>query len=58
MELCCQFWCRNFRGRFPGIMFAAISLLLDEILEFSLVPTTVKYFLYFPLYLSVDNYGQ
>jgi len=58
MELCYQFWCGNFRGRFPEIMFTAISLPLDEILESSLVPTTVEYLLYFPLYLSVDNYRQ
>ena len=56
-ELCCEFWCRNFGSRFPGIVFAAISLPLNEVLESSPVPTTVKYFLYFPLRFSIDDYG-
>jgi len=42
MELCCQFWCRDFRGRFLRIVFVAILFLLDEILESPPVPT-VKY---------------
>ena len=58
MELCCEFWCRDFRGRLPGIVFMAVSFLLNEILESSLVPMTVEYLLYFLLYFSVDNYGQ
>jgi len=33
MELHCQFWCRDFRGEFPRIVFATISFPLDEILE-------------------------
>ena len=56
-ELYCEFWCRNFGSRFPGIVFAAISLPLNEVLESSPVPTTVKYFLYFPLRFSIDDYG-
>jgi len=58
MELCCQFWCRDFGGRFLRIVFVAIPFLLDEILESSLVPTTVKYLLYFLLCFSIDDYGQ
>jgi len=58
MELCCEFWSRDFRGRLPGIVFMAISLPLDKILESSPVPTTVKYLFYFPLQFSVDNYGR
>jgi len=57
MELHCEFWCRDFGSRLPGIVFAAISFPLDEVLEPSPVPTTVEYFLYFPLHFSVDDYG-
>ena len=58
MELRCEFWCRDFGSGLPGIVFTAISLPLNEVLESSLVPTTVKYFLYFPLRFSVDDYGR
>ena len=58
MELHCEFWSRDFRGGLPGIVFTAISLPLDEVLESSPVPTTVKYFLHLPLRFSVDNYGR
>jgi len=58
MELRCEFWCGNFGSRFPGIAFAAISLPLNEVLKSSPVPTTVKYFLYFPLQFSVDDYRR
>jgi len=57
MELCCEFWCRNFRSGLLGIVFAAISLLLNKVLESSPMPTTVEYFLYFPLYFSINDYG-
>jgi len=57
IELCCEFWCRDFRSRLPGIVFTAISLPLNEILESSLVLTTVEYFLYFPLHFSINDYG-
>jgi len=57
MKLCYQFWSRDFRGKLPGIVFMTISFLHDEILESSLVPTTGKYLLYFPLCFSVDDYG-
>ena len=33
MELCSEFWCGNFGSRLPGIVFAAVSLPLNEILE-------------------------
>ena len=36
----------------------AIFFPLDEVLESSLVPTTVKYFLYLLLCFSINNYGQ
>ena len=57
MELRCEFWYRNFGSRLPRIVFVAVSLPLNEVLESSPIPTTVKYFLYFPLCCSVDNYG-
>ena len=57
MELRCEFRSGDFGGRLPGIVFTAISLPLDEVLESSPVPTTVKYFLHLPLCFSVDNYG-
>jgi len=49
VELRCEFRSGDFRGRLPGIVFTAISLLLDEVLESSPVPTTVEYLFYFPL---------
>ena len=58
MELCCQFWCRDFGDGLPRIVFVAIPFPLDEILESSPVPMTVKYLLYFLLYFSIDDYGQ
>ena len=41
----------DFGGGLPGIVFTAIFLPLDEVLESSLVPTTVEYLFYFPLWL-------
>jgi len=58
MELHCQFWSGDFGGRLPGIVFAAISFPLDEVLESSLMPTTVEYLFYFPLRFSIDDYGR
>jgi len=58
IELCCQFWSRDFGGKFPGIVFVAISFSLDEILESSPLPTTVEYLFYFPLCFSVNDYGR
>jgi len=58
IELCCQFWCRDFRGRLPRIVFVTIPFPLDKILESSPVPMTVEYLLYFLLCFSVDDYGQ
>ena len=46
MELYYEFWCRNFGSRLPGIVFTAVSLLLNEVLESSPMPMTVEYFLY------------
>jgi len=58
MELRYEFWSGDFRGRLPGIVFAAISLPLDEVLKSSPVPMTVEYLFYFPLWFSVDDYGR
>jgi len=57
IELRCQFWSRDFGGGLPGIVFAAISFSLDEVLESSPVPMTVKYLFYFSLCFSVNDYG-
>jgi len=58
IELRCEFWCRDFGSRLPEIVFTAISFPLDEVLESSLVPTTVEYFLYFLLHFSINDYRQ
>jgi len=58
MELHCQFWNGDFEGGLPGIVFAAISFLLDEVLESSPVPTTVEDLFYFPLCFFIDDYGR
>ena len=58
MELRCEFWCKDFGSKLPGVVFAAVSFLLDKVLESSLVPTTVEYFLHLPLCFSVDDYGR
>jgi len=57
MELRCEFWCEDFGSGLPGVVFAAVSFPLDEVLESSLVPTTVEYFLHLPLRFSIDDYG-
>jgi len=58
MELCYEFWCKDFGSGLPGVVFMVVSFPLDEVLESSLVPTTVEYFLYLSLCFSVDDYGQ
>jgi len=58
VEFHCQFWSEEFGGGLPGIVFAAISFPLNEILESSPVPTTVEYLFHFSLCFSVDDYGQ
>ena len=58
MELCCEFWCKDFGSGLPGVVFAAVSFPLDEVLESSPVPTTVEYFLHLPLHFSVDDYER
>ena len=58
IELCCEFWCKDFGSGLPGVVFVAISFPLNEVLESSAVPTTVEYFLHLPLRFSVDDYGQ
>jgi len=57
VELCCEFWCGDFRSRLPEVVFTAISFSLDEILESSLMPMAVKYLLYFLLRFSIDDCG-
>jgi len=58
MELCCEFWYKDFGSRLLGIVFMAISFPLNEILESSLVPMNVEYLFYFLLCFSVDDYRQ
>jgi len=58
MELRCEFWYGDFGSRLPRVVFVAVSLPLDEILESSPVPATVEYLLYFPLHFSINDYGQ
>jgi len=58
MEFCYQFWCGNFRGGFPRVVFITIPFPLDEILESSLVPMTIEYLFYLPLHFFVNDYGQ
>jgi len=58
MELRCEFWCKDFGSGLLGVVFAAISFPLDEVLESSLVPMTVEYFLHLLLHFSVNDYGQ
>ena len=58
VEFRCQFRSKDFGGGLPGIVFAAISFPLNEVLESSPVPTTVEYLFHFPLRFSVDDYGQ
>jgi len=58
MELCCEFWYRDFGSGLPGIVFAAISFPLNKVLESFPVPMTVEYFLYFLLYFSINDYEQ
>jgi len=57
MELRCEFWCKDFGSRLPGVVFTAVSFPLDEVLESSPVPTTVEYFLHLSLRFSIDDYG-
>ena len=42
IELCCEFWCKDFGSGLPGVVFVAISFPLNEVLESSAVPTTVE----------------
>jgi len=58
VELRCEFRSGDFGCGLPGIVFTAISLPLDEVLESSSVPMTVEYLFYFPLQFSVNDYGQ
>ena len=43
MELRHEFWCKDFRSGLPGVVFTTVSFPLDEVLESSPVPMTVKY---------------
>jgi len=58
MEFRCEFWGGDFGGGLPRIVFTAISLPLDEVLESSPVPTTVEYLFYFPPQFSVNDNRQ
>lgn len=56
IEVCYKVGCRNFRDRLLEVVFVAISLLLNEILELSLVLATVRDLFYFLLLFSVNEY--
>jgi len=32
IELCCEFWCKDFGSRLPGVVFVTISFPLDKVL--------------------------
>jgi len=51
MELRYEFWCRNFRSGLPGIVFIAISLPLNEILEYHDLGKRLSHYLYSFLFL-------
>jgi len=48
----------NFGGKLPEVVFVAIFLLLDEVLELSLMPAAVKDLFYFLLLFSINEYRQ
>jgi len=48
--------CRSFGGGLLGVIFTAISLPLDKVLELSLVPVAIEDLFYLPLLFSVDKY--
>jgi len=58
IEVYYKIGCGNFGDGLPGVVFAAISLLLDKVLELSLVPAAVKDLFHFPLLFSIDEYWQ
>ena len=47
---------RNFRGKLLEIVFVAISLPLDKVLELSLMPVAVEDLFYFPFLFSINKY--
>ena len=47
---------RNFRGKLLEIVFVAISLPLDKVLEVSLILVAVEDLFYFPLLFSINKY--
>jgi len=49
VELRCEFWYGDFGSGLPGVVFTAVSFLLNEILKSSLMPTAIEYLLYFLL---------
>jgi len=56
IEVHYKVWCGNFGDRLPEVVFIAISLLLDEVLELSLIPAAIEDLFYFPLLFSIDEY--
>jgi len=48
----------NFEDKLLGVVFIAISLLLDEILELSLMLVAVEDFFHFLLLFSINEYRQ
>jgi len=49
--------CLDIGGHLPRVMFFAKTLPLNQELESSLVPVTIQYLFYFPLWFSVDDNG-
>ena len=47
---------RNFRGKLLEIVFVAISLPLDKVLEVSLILVAIKDLFYFLLLFSINKY--
>ena len=58
IEVCHKVRCRNFRGGLLEVIFMTISLLLDEVLELSLMLVTVEDLFHFPLLFSINEYRQ
>ena len=56
MEVYHKVRCRNFRGELPEVVFVAISLPLDKVLELSLMPVAVEDLFYFPFLFSINKY--
>jgi len=56
MEVCYKVGYRNFGGRLLGVVFIAIFLLFDEILELSPMLVAVENLFHFLLLFSINEY--